>query len=96
MGRKAAAKRAGAAIPVAGIILGQASAAHAASTGDYPGAALDEIGFIPVVGDVIDAARAGGAVGEAISELLPDSVHMAIGGTIVHGLEFIGFHPMDW
>ncbi|MFD4444743.1 SpvB/TcaC N-terminal domain-containing protein [Nocardia sp. NPDC058519] len=57
-----------AAIPFAGIVLGQASAAHAASTGDYTGAALDEAGFIPVVGDLLDAARGGVALGEALEE----------------------------
>ncbi len=57
-----------AAIPVAGIILGQASAAHAASQGDYAGAAMDEAGNIPVVGDLLDAARGGIALGEALDE----------------------------
>jgi hypothetical protein len=57
-----------AAIPIAGIVLGQASAAHAASTGDYAGAALDEAGFIPVAGDLLDAARGGMALGEALDE----------------------------
>jgi len=57
-----------AAIPIAGIVLGQASAAHAASTGDYTGAVLDEAGFIPVAGDLLDAARGGVALGEALDE----------------------------
>lgn len=57
-----------AAVPIAGIVLGQASAAHAASTGDYTGAALDEAGFIPVAGDLLDAARGGMALGEALDE----------------------------
>jgi hypothetical protein len=59
-----------AAIPAVGIIAGQASAAHSISQRDYVGAALDEAGFIPVVGDVIDAARAGVALGEAMDEAL--------------------------
>lgn len=57
-----------AAIPIAGIVLGQASAAHAASQGDYAGAALDEAGLIPVAGDLLDAARSGVALGEALDE----------------------------
>ncbi|UJS21753.1 MAG: RHS repeat-associated core domain-containing protein [Candidatus Brocadia sp.] len=57
-----------AAIPIAGIVLGQASAAHAASQGDYMGTALDEAGFIPVAGDLLDAARGGIALGEALDE----------------------------
>lgn len=57
-----------AAVPIAGIVLGQASAAHAASTGDYTGAVLDEAGFIPVAGDLLDAARGGMALGEALDE----------------------------
>jgi RHS repeat-associated protein len=61
-----------AAVPVLGIAAGQASAAYSASQGDYVGAALDEAGFIPVVGDVLDAGRAGYALGEAANELLVD------------------------
>jgi hypothetical protein len=57
-----------AAVPFIGIALGQASAAHAAAKGDYTGAALDEAGFIPVAGDLLDAARGGIAVGEALDE----------------------------
>ena len=52
----------------AGIVAGQASAAHAASQGDYTGAILDEAGFIPVAGDLLDAARGGYALGEALDE----------------------------
>lgn len=59
-----------AAIPVLGIVAGQASAAHAASKGDYTGAAMDEAGFIPVAGDLLDAARGGYALGEVANELL--------------------------
>ena len=60
-----------AALPIAGIVAGQASAAHAATKGDYAGAALDEAGFIPVAGDLLDAARGGYALGEAVNEILP-------------------------
>lgn len=60
-----------AAIPIAGIVLGQASAAHAASQGDYTSAALDEAGFIPVAGDLLDAFRGGMALGEVANEVLP-------------------------
>lgn len=57
-----------AAIPLLGIAAGQASAAYSASQGDYTGAALDEAGFIPVVGDLLDAGRGGVAIGEALDE----------------------------
>ncbi len=60
-----------AAIPGAGIIIGQSSAAYAASQGDYTGAVLDEAGFIPFAGDLLDAFRGGMAVGEVIPEVLP-------------------------
>jgi RHS repeat-associated protein len=61
-----------AAIPFLGIAAGQASAAHAASQGDYAGALMDEAGFIPVAGDLLDAARGGYALGEVANELLVD------------------------
>jgi hypothetical protein len=79
---KTAGKRAGAAVPVAGAIIGHSSAAHAAATGDVQGAALDEFGNVPVAGDLVDAGRAGYSVGEAINEFLPEDVKNAIGGTI--------------
>lgn len=59
-----------AAVPLVGIVAGQASAATAASQGDYAGAALDEVGFVPIAGDLVDAARGGYALGEAANELL--------------------------
>lgn len=59
-----------AAVPLLGIVAGQASAATAASQGDYAGAALDEAGFIPVAGDLLDAGRGGYALGEAANEFL--------------------------
>ena len=59
-----------AAVPLLGIAAGQASAATAASRGDYVGAAMDEAGFIPVAGDLLDAARGGYALGEAANDLL--------------------------
>ncbi|WP_204043226.1 SpvB/TcaC N-terminal domain-containing protein [Acrocarpospora phusangensis] len=75
-----------AAVPVAGIVLGQASAAHAASQGDYTGAALDEAGFVPVVGDLLDAARGGMALGEALEEGLGISDIAAEHGRLVEGV----------
>jgi hypothetical protein len=57
-----------AAIPFLGTWLGHASAAEAAASGDYAGAALDEAGNIPVAGDLLDAGRGGWALGEAIDE----------------------------
>jgi RHS repeat-associated protein len=59
-----------AAVPILGVAAGQASATYSASQGDYVGAALDEAGFIPVAGDLLDAARGGYALGEAANELL--------------------------
>ena len=79
---KTAAKRLGAAVPVVGMVLGHASAAHAAASGDVQGAALDEFGNVPIAGDLVDAGRAGYSVGEAINEFLPEDVKNAIGGTI--------------
>lgn len=63
-----AGKLAVAALPVVGAGVGHASAAHAAATGDYTGAALDEAGNIPVAGDLLDAGRAGVALGTALDE----------------------------
>ncbi|ERF71377.1 hypothetical protein EPUS_09301 [Endocarpon pusillum Z07020] len=57
-----------AALPVLGMVMGHASAAHAAANGDLQGAALDEAGFIPVAGDLLDAGRGGLALGEALDE----------------------------
>ena len=59
-----------AAVPLLGMAAGQASAATAASRGDYVGAAMDEAGLIPVAGDLLDAARGGYALGEAANDLL--------------------------
>lgn len=82
-----AARRGLAALPVVGAILGQASAAQAAASGDVQGAALDELGNIPIAGDLLDAGRAGYALGESINELIPQPVQDAIGGTIAETLE---------
>ncbi len=63
--------------------------AHAAATGnwekvkdDVKDSALDKSEQIPVVGQGIGAFRFGYGIGEAISELLPESAQDAIGGTI--------------
>jgi len=81
-----------AAVPIAGIVLGQASAAHAASTGDYTGAVLDEAGFIPVAGDLLDAARGGVALGEALDEGLGISdVAAEHGERFEKAAKFVGF-----
>jgi RHS repeat-associated protein len=92
-----AGRRFAAAIPIAGAVLGHASAAHAAASGDVTGAALDEAGNIPIAGDLLDAARGGYALGEAINEgLVPESTQMAIGGAIFNAAEKLGFNPIDW
>jgi RHS repeat-associated protein len=74
-----------AAIPIAGIVAGQASAVYNASQGDYTSAALDEAGFIPVAGDLLDAARGGYALGEALNEGLGIDEVAAEHGTAVEG-----------
>ncbi len=79
-----------AAIPIIGAVMGHASAAQAAAEGDYKGAALDEAGFIPVAGDLLDAARGGYALGEVANELLVDSdiamKHGDIAKSVAEGL----------
>jgi hypothetical protein len=82
-----------AAVPILGIVAGQASAAHAASEGDYVGAALDEAGFIPVAGDVLDAGRGGMAVGEAATALLPsiEEKAMETGEAFESAAKWVGF-----
>jgi RHS repeat-associated protein len=56
-----------AAVPFVGAVLGHASAAEAAMSGDVKGAALDEFGNFPVAGDILDAARGGMDIGEALN-----------------------------
>jgi hypothetical protein len=63
-----ASKMAAKAIPFAGAAVGHASAAHAASQGDYTTAALDEAGMVPVAGDLLDMGRAGWELGGALDE----------------------------
>lgn len=80
-----------AAVPVLGIVLGQASAAHAASQGDYQSAVLDEVGFIPIVGDIVDAFRGGLALGEAAIEVLPiEEAAMRTGTQFENAAKFLG------
>jgi hypothetical protein len=57
-------------IPFVGMGAGLYSAKAEAAQGNYGTAALEGVGLIPVVGDVVDAARLGVAIGEAGSELL--------------------------
>jgi RHS repeat-associated protein len=57
-------------VPLVGIGAGFYSAKAEAAQGNYGTAALEGIGLIPVVGDVVDAARLGVAVGEVASEVL--------------------------
>jgi RHS repeat-associated protein len=72
-----------AAVPGFGIAAGQASAVYSASQGDATGAALDEAGFIPVAGDLLDAARGGVALGEAADETFNISGVAAEHGALV-------------
>ncbi|KAF2012901.1 RHS repeat-associated core domain protein [Aaosphaeria arxii CBS 175.79] len=55
-----------AAVPFVGAVMGHASAAEAAMSGDIQGAALDEFGNVPVAGDLLDAARGGMDIGAAL------------------------------
>lgn len=81
-----------AAVPVIGILATQASAAEAANRGDYVSAALDEAGMIPIAGDVLDAGRAGMAVGEAATELLPlERGAIATGEAFESAATWVGF-----
>ncbi|MFE9328206.1 SpvB/TcaC N-terminal domain-containing protein [Nocardia sp. NPDC052278] len=73
-------------IPFVGISAGVASAGYEASQGNSGTAALDAVGLIPVVGDVVDAARLGVEVGETANELLGISNVAAEHGTFFEGL----------
>lgn len=55
-------------IPFVGIGAGLYSAKAEAAQGNYGTATLEVIGLVPVVGDVVDAARLGVAIGEAIND----------------------------
>ncbi|KAL2060433.1 hypothetical protein VTL71DRAFT_9464 [Oculimacula yallundae] len=81
-----------AAIPFVGAVLGHASAAEAAMSGDVKGAALDEFGNVPVAGDLLDAARGGMDIGEALEVGLGISDVAAGHGEKVRGLaKSLGF-----
>ena len=81
-----------AALPIIGIFIGQASAAYSVSKGDYSGAALDEAGFIPFAGDLLDAGRGGYALGEALNEGLGiEEVAMKGGERFERGAKSLGF-----
>jgi RHS repeat-associated protein len=73
-------------IPFVGIGVGVASAGYEASQGNLGAAALDAVGLIPVVGDVVDAARLGVAVVETVDELLGISNVVAEHRLVVEGL----------
>lgn len=57
-------------VPFVGIGAGLYSVKAEAAQGNYGTAALEAVGLVPVVGDVVDAARLGVAVGEAGAEAL--------------------------
>jgi hypothetical protein len=57
-------------VPFVGIGAGLYSVKAEAAQGNYGTAALEAVGLVPVVGDVVDAARLGIAVGEAANEAL--------------------------
>jgi RHS repeat-associated protein len=73
-------------IPFVGMGAGAASAGYEASQGNYGTAALDSVGLIPVVGDVVDAARLGVAVGEVANEVLGIEDVAAEHGAAAEGL----------
>lgn len=57
-------------IPFIGVGAALYSAQQEFRRGNYGSAALDLVGIVPVVGDVVDAARLGTAIGEEISRRL--------------------------
>jgi RHS repeat-associated protein len=59
-------------IPVVGWVAGAASLSYNLSQGDYLGATLDAIGFVPIVGDAVDLVMFGIAVGEALPAANPN------------------------
>jgi RHS repeat-associated protein len=59
-----------AAAPFVGAVAAHGSAMYSASQGDYVGAALDELGDIPVYGDALDLARAKMDIEQAVDELV--------------------------
>lgn len=72
-------------IPFFGIAAGVSSAAYEESQGNHVSAALDTVGLVPVVGDLVDAARLGVALGETADELLGISNVAASHGAAVQG-----------
>jgi hypothetical protein len=52
-------KKAGKVVPIIGIGFGVWSIAESLAEGDYIGAGLDVVGFVPIVGDAVDAIRLG-------------------------------------
>ena len=79
-------------IPFVGIGAGLYSTEAAAAEGRYGEAGLEAVGMVPVVGDVVDAARLGVAVGEVGSQLLGiDDVAAEHGTRFQHAAESIGF-----
>jgi RHS repeat-associated protein len=70
------------AVPYLGVGAGAAGAIYAAYEGDYMEAALDTLGLVPIVGDVVDAARSvyafGEAIGEAVGELLDSTSDLEV------------------
>ena len=73
-------------IPFVGMGAGLASATAEAAEGNTGAAALDTVGLVPVLGDVVDAGRLGIAVGETADQLLGISVVAGEYGTAAEGL----------
>ncbi|KAF2630536.1 hypothetical protein BU25DRAFT_408450 [Macroventuria anomochaeta] len=81
-----------AAVPFVGAVIGHASAAEAAMSGDIKGAALDEFGNVPVAGNLLDAARGGMDIGEALDVWLGISdVAAGHGDKVRENAKSIGF-----
>lgn len=78
-------------VPFVGIGAGLYSAEAEAAQGNYGTAVLEGVGLVPVVGDVVDAARLGVAIGEAGSELLGiDTVAAEHGDRFESAAKFVG------
>ncbi len=73
-------------IPFIGMGAGLTSATAEAAQGNTGAAALDAVGLVPLVGDVVDAGRLGVAVGETADQLLGISDVAAEYGSAAEGL----------
>lgn len=80
------------AIPFVGIGANIAAAGYNWSQGNYGSAFLDAFGAVPIVGDVVDAARGGVALGDAVSEAPAiEKAAMRTGAGFEDAAKYVGF-----